>query len=158
MIFNLRTIKMARWTNIHWESKTRFYRIYNGIKPRCENPKSPAYKYYWVFWLKCEWNTYEDFKKDMYKSYLKHCEKYWEEETTIDRIDNSLWYSKENCRRATHKEQVHNRITTKMYEWKWKKLSVSEIYNKEKPNVLYDTFRQRLKKWWSVERSLKPMW
>ena len=160
-IFNLREIEMTYWrisrTN-HWESKTRFYHIYNSIKQRCENPKCDAYKYYWAFWICCERLTYEDFKEDMYDSYLKHCEKYWEKETTIDRIDNSKWYSKKNCRWATNREQVINRTVTKLYEWGWKRLSSSEIYEKEKPNVLYDTFRRRLKKWWSVERSLAPMW
>jgi hypothetical protein len=142
----------------HWESKTRFYYIYNSMRQRCTNPKCDAYIYYWAFWLKCDWNTYEDFKKDMYDSYLKHCEEYWEKDTTIDRIDNSKGYSKKNCRRATRKEQVHNRTNTRMYEWKWKMMAPKEIFDKENPNVLYDTFRQRLKKWWSVERALFPMW
>ena len=128
------------------------------MKQRCEHPKCDAYKYYWAFWLKCDWNTYEDFKKDMYDSYLKHCEKYWEKETTIDRIDNSKWYSKKNCRRATRDEQRRNRCVTKMYKWKWKMMTQKEIFDKEKPNLVYDTFRQRLRKWWSVERALFPMW
>ena len=160
-IFNLRHIEMTyeriSRTN-HWESKSRFYHVFNSIIQRCNNPNCKAYLMYWAFWIRCDWETYEDFKKDMYESYLDHVEKYWEKETTIDRIDNSKWYNKKNCRWATNREQVLNRTVTKLYEWDWKMLSSSEIYEKEKPNVLYDTFRKRLKKWWSVERSLAPMW
>jgi len=142
----------------HWETKTRLYTIYNSMIARCYRPSHKSYMYYWWFWIECEWITYEDFKRDMYESYLDHVEKYWEDNTTIDRIDNNWNYCKENCRWATKKEQVRNRATTKLYERNWEMLSSSEIYEKEKPNVLYDTFRRRLRKWWSVERSLAPMW
>lgn len=48
----------------------------------------------------------------MYESYLDHVAKFWEKETTIDRIDPSWDYCKENCRRATIKEQWYNKRTT----------------------------------------------
>lgn len=149
--------KLSR-TN-HWEAHTRFYSIYSGIIARCYRKYENSFKNYWMFWIECEWLTYEDFKKDMYKSYLKHIEKYWEKDTTIDRID-VLWnYCKSNCRWATRKEQSRNKSTTRRFDYKWKRLTAMEIYEKEKPNVEYETFRWRLRKWWSVERALStPNW
>lgn len=144
----------------HWESKTRFYHIFCSMVNRCNNPNDKAFKtYYWMYWVKCEWETYEDFKKDMYNSYLKHCRKYWEKDTTIDRIDFSWNYCKENCRWATRKEQSRNKCNVRRYDWEWKRLSAIDIYEKEKPNVEYSTFRWRLKKWRPVRKALWiPNW
>ena len=55
------------------------------------------------------WLNFDDFYRDMYKSYLKHIEEFWEKQTTIDRIDNNWDYSKENCKRSTMKEQNNNK-------------------------------------------------
>ncbi len=86
---------------------TRFYKIYYGIKSRCENPNiGKSYKWYGAKGIKCEWKKFEDFRDDMYESYLNHCKEYGEKQTTIDRIDSSKNYNKTNCRWATYKEQA----------------------------------------------------
>lgn len=48
------------------------------------------------------------------KEYLE-CYHNWEKDTTIDRIDVNGNYCKENCRRATMKEQGQNRRNNKNF-------------------------------------------
>lgn len=104
----------------HWFSskeaistgKIRFYRIFNGIKRRCNNIKTKDYKYYWLYWITYEprRERFKNFKDDMYESYLEHVKIYWEKQTTIDRYPDQKWnYCKENCRWATYSEQIDNR-------------------------------------------------
>lgn len=94
----------------HWLSNNVIYKRYIWIKNRCNNLKSKDYKEYWWRWIKCEWQTFEEFYKDMWESY-----KEW---LTIDRIDNSWNYCKENCRWTTMKEQIKNRRNSIIINWK----------------------------------------
>lgn len=93
----------------HWMSKTAFYNKYSSLLNRCNNKNAQAYKDYWARWIKCLWKTFEEFRDDMYESYLKHCAEFWERQTTIDRIDNNWDYCKDNCKRSTYLEQNRNR-------------------------------------------------
>jgi hypothetical protein len=54
------------------------------------------------------WNEFENFKKDMFESYLKHKKKFGERQTTLDRINPFKGYSIKNCRWATPSEQNFN--------------------------------------------------
>ena len=101
--------KMIKQLTTHWMSKTRFYRIYRNLNNRCNYIKHPEFKYWGWRWIKNEWKIFEDFKNDMYESYLKHCEEFWEKQTTIDRIDVNWNYCKENCRWATFLLQSNNK-------------------------------------------------
>ena len=89
----------------HWLTDTRFYQVWKNINQRCKNPRFKDY--HWK-WIKVKRNSFDEFKSDMYESYLAHVERYWEKETSIDRINYDWNYCKENCRWATNIEQANN--------------------------------------------------
>jgi hypothetical protein len=49
-----------------------------------------------------EWNNFNNFKSDMYESFIKHIKKHGNNNTRLDRIDNNRNYSLDNCRWTTH--------------------------------------------------------
>lgn len=142
--------------NMMWESHTRFWVIYRNMKKRCNDPNSTYYYLYWWKWIRCMWNSYDSFKKDMYESYVEHCEKYWDKNTSIDRIDSNWYYCKENCRWATVIEQWRNTCRNHRYKWKWWEYTLKEIYEMENVNIAYKTFAWRVyDRWWTIEKAIK---
>lgn len=86
---------------------TRFYRIWRGMFDRCKD-KDKNYLSNNI--TVCNrWKKFENFRDDMYESYLKHIEMFGEKETTIDRIKNKNNYIPSNVKWSTAKEQARNR-------------------------------------------------
>lgn len=88
--------------------QSRFYKIWAGMKARCQNPKDTRYFKYGARGITvCErWQKFAAFEDDMLATYRP--------ELTLDRINNDLGYCPENCRWATYKEQMQNKRTTKL--------------------------------------------
>lgn len=164
MIWNISIIEFLFIIYIimrHWDSKTKFYKIRERMKWRCnkKNIWHQQSKNYVLRWISVcnKWLSYKNFKEDMYDSYIEHVNKYWEMNTSIDRIDNNWNYCKENCRWATRKEQCNNRRNTIKYNINWKELTLKEICDNWLSKVSIVTVVKRLKKWWSLDDAInKP--
>ncbi len=109
----LKTAGFQKMITKHRFSKTRFYGIYNAVRQRTNNPKTIGWKHYGGRGIKCLWNSFPEFHKDMYKNYRRHVRLYGEKQTTIDRINPDGNYCKQNCRWATRKEQGNHRRNTR---------------------------------------------
>ena len=99
-----------KWST-HRMSRTRFYKIWFGIKQRCLKRNNKDYKNYGGRGIKiCDsWIKFENFRDDMYETYLKHIEKFGNKNTSIDRKNNDGNYEPNNSRWATSKEQQNNK-------------------------------------------------
>lgn len=77
--------------------------VWSNMVERCTNTKHPKwYRYGGRGIAVCEaWQTFSVFYEDMHKSYKRGLQ--------IERIDNNLGYSKENCKWATPLAQGRNR-------------------------------------------------
>lgn len=99
----------------HGMTKTRIYNIWKCMKRRCYNINHISYKNYGARGIKiCDrWSKFENFRDDMYQSYLEHVEKFGEKQTTIDRKECTGNYELNNCKWSTYLEQAKNRRTKK---------------------------------------------
>lgn len=129
---------------------TKFYTKYFSIVQRCNDPKSTSYPRYGGKGVKNLWGSFEEFKTDMFSSYLAHVAEHGERQTTIDRLDNNGHYCKENCRWATMKEQANNKRDNRPITFSGKTLSVADWARETGINV--GTILSRYYRGWTPER------
>jgi len=140
----------------HNMSRTRFYRIWQDMKNRCNNESNCEYHNYGGRGIKVceEWNnSFIAFRDAMYDEYQEHVDEYGENDTSLDRIDYNGNYCKENCRWATCHEQILNRRTSLRVEFDGKidlVWDLAERYDKR-----YDLVARRLRDGWNIYEALE---
>lgn len=124
------------------------YRIWQGMKSRCNNPKNPGFELYGGRGIKvCDsWDkSFDAFFEDMGQRPSKN--------HSLERKDNSKGYSKDNCKWATVKEQTRNRRVTFMVDFKGTMTPLAEVAEAtgESYKFLYD----RVRNGWTIGEALK---
>lgn len=136
-------------------TKTRFYYRYRGMFSRTTNKDNPKYKNYGARGIKvCDrWLKFENFKLDMYETYLSHIKKFGEKDTSIDRINNDGNYEPTNCRWATFKEQSNNTRANRLLTFNGQTMTMTEW--EEKLNFRPNTLHNRISTYkWSIKKAL----
>ena len=140
----------------HGMAKTSFWRRWTHLRQRCNNPTDAAYHNYGGRGITYDprWNQFENFRDDMYESYIEACNIYGEENISIDRIDNNGNYCKENCRWVNNKIQCNNRRSNFLVNINGNIMTLSEIPNNFSIDVSYKTLNSRLANGWDLKNSI----
>ena len=114
---------------------------------RCTNPDAKSYELYGGRGIGVcpRWTGDNGFAKFLADMGNRPGKQY-----SIDRLDPSLGYSKENCRWATAVEQVRNRRCTRYVSYNGEKISIGELA--ERFGVNYNFLAKRIFDYgWSVD-------
>jgi len=143
----LRKDVAAAQSTTHGKSRTPEYLVWLGMRGRCNNPKNTKFEFYGGRGITVctRWNdSFQAFIEDMGKKPSKKHE--------IERRDNDLGYSPENCYWATRTQQNNNTRHNRMLTWRGETHTLADwarIMRLPRPVVT-----NRLYRHWSIERAL----
>jgi hypothetical protein len=130
----------------HGLSKTRAFKAYGHMIERCTNPDNIGWRNYggrgiticdrWLIGV-------ENFVEDMGEP---------EKGMSLDRIDNDLGYSPENCKWASRTEQNRNKRTNRLITFQGETRILAEW--SEITGLLPEAIAQRLDRGWPLELAL----
>lgn len=126
----------------HGQYYTLTYRVWCGMKSRCNNKNHKDYILYGAKGIGYDprWEEFVFFLDDMGHAPAGH---------SLDRIDYSLGYSKDNCRWATPKQQARNTNRNKFIEYKDETKCLAEWC--EILGLNYGNTQMRLSRGYSIE-------
>lgn len=130
----------------HGRSRSGEYSCWESMISRCTNPRTASFKWYGAKGITVcdEWRSFENFIRDMGdRPSAKH---------SIDRINNSVGYSKDNCRWATAVQQARNTS-------RCRRLVVGNVSQTipewaAVQGIPVETIRARLRNGWSVRDAI----
>lgn len=122
------------------------FKIWSAMMRRCYNQKDKRYNRYGERGIDvCErWHNVGNFVDDMSNSYIPGLQ--------IDRINNDLGYSPENCRWTDKYTQAQNKSNIKKYTHDGKTMCLTEWSRHLK--IPFTCLRSRIDMGWSVEKTL----
>lgn len=129
--------------------RTKIYGVWQGIKTRCCNPNSYAFKDYGARGITIcdEWkNNFQKFYEDMGPTYKVGL--------TIERKEVNKGYFKENCIWITRSEQANNRRCSIWIETEQGKMTVQQAA--KIAGISWPAMYVRVKKNWPINKLLLP--
>jgi len=136
----------TRRCTTHGLSGTRSHRIWEGMLTRCYNEHHHSYQYYGARGITVchRWRvSFEAFFEDMGEA---------PEGMSLDRIDNSKGYGPENCRWATHRQQMNNTSRNRTLTLGGDTATVSQW--SRRTGIPLQTLLRRIRSGWTTERVL----
>lgn len=135
----------------HGLHETLEYRAWAAMKDRCYNEKNEHYRSYGGRGIMVcdEWKeNFEAFYRDVGpRPSIQH---------SIDRRDNDLGYSKENCHWVTQVEQTRNRRTNVYYEYKGQR-KILKDWCVALNISFHKTYYRMFGLGWSFEEAIQPI-
>lgn len=128
-------------------SGSPIYQVWQAMKDRCCNPKNRHYRNYGARGIRvsARWmESFSNFFEDMGERPF--------EGATLERVDNSKGYSKDNCKWATRHEQMANCRTAKLLTYNGETKCMSQWARDL--GVDPKTLTYRLKQGWTLEKAL----
>lgn len=130
------------------------YDRWSGMMARCYSPTATKYPDYGGrgIYVTKRWHVFKNYFEDMVNDFECHVEKFGQRNTYIDRIDNNGPYSKKNCRFVDARNSTRNKRSNIVLSYKGSKKIITDWANFI--GIDRTTLEGRLKRGWSVERTL----
>lgn len=142
--------KTVQRNTTHSESKTRLYKIWQGMKRRCQKDGRKDSKYYYQKGIKIspEWESYENFRNWAVNNG-------YSDKLTIERLNNNKGYTPENCKWIPKSEQSKNRTSNHYIQYNGKTQTLSD-WSREF-GINRSTLSNRIRKGMTIQQALtKP--
>lgn len=145
-LVRFRTISCGCYKNTRGGLSTHpLYKVWQAILLRTSGRYNDVYKKKNIN-VCDDWKEYQNFYDwSIQNGYKKGLQ--------IDRIDNSIGYSPNNCRYVSQKINMNNKDNTFFVEYKGEKVPFMILIEKKKLQKHENAIRRRLKRNWTVEKA-----
>ena len=127
---------------------TRLYTTYTNMKQRCNNKNCSAYKNYGARGI----TVCKKWDNDFLSFYNWALSNGYNDNLTLDRIDNDKGYCPSNCRWVDMSVQGNNKRNNVLLEADNEEKTFRELCNDY--NIAYSTLYTRIRRGWSLEKAL----
>lgn len=145
----MRSSRVTQFLTRHGETHTRLYDIWVGMRQRCSDSKNIGYHRYGGRGITvcAEWQSYETFRDWALNNG-------YQDNLSLDRINNDGNYEPSNCRWATQRQQCNNTSKTRFVTAFGETKTVSEWLQDSRCVVPRHAIHKRITIGWTAEDAL----